>query len=34
VAAAREPVYVYFRHEDEPIAPAHASHLLELLPQL
>jgi uncharacterized protein YecE (DUF72 family) len=34
VAAAREPVYVYFRHEDEPTAPAHASRLLELLPQL
>lgn len=34
VAAAREPVYVYFRHEDEPTAPAHASHLLELLRQL
>ena len=31
VAAAREPVYVYFRHEDEPTAPAHASGLLELL---
>jgi uncharacterized protein YecE (DUF72 family) len=34
VAAAREPVYVYFRHEDEPTAPAHASHLLELLDSL
>jgi uncharacterized protein YecE (DUF72 family) len=34
VTAAREPVYVYFRHEDEPTAPAHASRLLELLPQL
>jgi hypothetical protein len=31
VAAAREPVYVYFRHEDEPKAPAYASQLLELL---
>jgi hypothetical protein len=31
VAAAREPVYVYFRHEDEPTAPAYASQLLELL---
>jgi hypothetical protein len=31
VAAAQEPVYVYFRHEDEPTAPAHASRLLELL---
>jgi len=26
-----EPVYVYFRHEDEPTAPAYASRLLELL---
>src|SRR6185437_10879337 len=31
VAAAREPVYVYFRHEDEPTAPLHAARLLELL---
>ena len=31
VAAAREPVYVYFRHADEPTAPAHAERLLELL---
>ena len=31
VAAAQEPVYVYFRHDDEPAAPAHASRLLELL---
>jgi uncharacterized protein YecE (DUF72 family) len=31
VAAAQEPVYVYFRHEDEPTAPAHAVRLLELL---
>jgi uncharacterized protein YecE (DUF72 family) len=31
VAGAREPVYVYFRHEDEPTAPAHATRLLELL---
>jgi uncharacterized protein YecE (DUF72 family) len=31
VAAAREPVYVYIRHEDEPTAPAHASRLIELL---
>jgi hypothetical protein len=30
VAAAQEPVYVYFRHEDEPTAPAHASRLLEM----
>jgi len=27
----REPVYVYFRHDDEPRAPAHAARLLELL---
>jgi len=25
------PVYVYFRHEDEPTAPAYAQRLLELL---
>ena len=31
VAAAAEPVYVYFRHEDEPTAPARAARLLELL---
>lgn len=31
VASANEPVYVYFRHEDEPTAPTHASRLLELL---
>jgi len=31
VAAVREPVYVYFRHEDEPDAPAYASRLLALL---
>ena len=31
VVAAQEPVYVYFRHEDEPTAPTHASRLLELL---
>jgi uncharacterized protein YecE (DUF72 family) len=31
VAAAREPVYAYFRHEDEPTAPAYASRLRELL---
>jgi hypothetical protein len=34
VAATREPVYVYFRHEDEPTAPAYASRLLELLDQV
>jgi uncharacterized protein YecE (DUF72 family) len=27
----REPAYVYFRHEDEPSAPAYAERLLELL---
>jgi uncharacterized protein YecE (DUF72 family) len=26
-----EPVYAYFRHEDEPTAPAYAQRLLELL---
>jgi uncharacterized protein YecE (DUF72 family) len=31
IAAAREPVYVYFRHGDEPTAPAYASQLLELI---
>jgi len=31
VRAAGEPVYVYFRHEDEPTAPAYALRLLELL---
>ncbi len=30
VRAATEPVYVYFRHEDEPTAPEHALRLLEL----
>jgi uncharacterized protein YecE (DUF72 family) len=34
VAAAREPVYVYFRHDDEPTAPAHAARLRELLDSL
>jgi uncharacterized protein YecE (DUF72 family) len=27
-----EPVYVYFRHDDEPDAPKHALRLIELLP--
>jgi uncharacterized protein YecE (DUF72 family) len=27
----RPPAYVYFRHEDEPTAPAYAARLLELL---
>ena len=26
-----EPVYVYFRHEDEPTAPRYAQRLVELL---
>jgi uncharacterized protein YecE (DUF72 family) len=29
--ALAEPTYVYFRHEDEPTAPAYAQQLLELL---
>jgi uncharacterized protein YecE (DUF72 family) len=31
IRACAEPVYVYFRHEDEPTAPAYADRLLELL---
>ncbi|HET8527908.1 MAG TPA: DUF72 domain-containing protein [Gaiellaceae bacterium] len=31
IRAAAEPVYVYFRHDDEPDAPRHAARLLELL---
>jgi uncharacterized protein YecE (DUF72 family) len=31
VAAASEPVYVYFRRDDEPHAPAHAAALRALL---
>ncbi len=27
----RPPAYVYFRHEDEPSAPAYATRLLELV---
>jgi uncharacterized protein YecE (DUF72 family) len=27
----RDPAYVYFRHEDEPTAPAYAARLLELV---
>jgi uncharacterized protein YecE (DUF72 family) len=30
-ASLRPPAYVYFRHEDEPTAPAYAARLLELL---
>jgi uncharacterized protein YecE (DUF72 family) len=29
--AVAEPAYVYFRHEDEPTAPAYAARLIELL---
>lgn len=31
IRATSEPVYVYFRHDDEPDAPAHAARLKELL---
>jgi uncharacterized protein YecE (DUF72 family) len=31
IGAAAEPVYVYFRHEDEPTAPAYARQLVEML---
>jgi uncharacterized protein YecE (DUF72 family) len=31
IRTLREPVYVYFRHEDAPTAPAYAQRLLELL---
>jgi uncharacterized protein YecE (DUF72 family) len=27
----REPVFAYFRHEDEPTAPAYAARLAELV---
>ena len=30
-AKLRPPAYVYFRHEDEPTAPAYAERLRELL---
>jgi uncharacterized protein YecE (DUF72 family) len=30
---AKEPVYAYFRHEDEPTAPRYAERLLDLLAQ-
>jgi uncharacterized protein YecE (DUF72 family) len=30
-AKLRPPAYVYFRHEDEPTAPAYAARLLELV---
>jgi uncharacterized protein YecE (DUF72 family) len=29
----QEPLFVYFRHEDQPTAPAYAERLLELLAQ-
>jgi uncharacterized protein YecE (DUF72 family) len=31
IRACAEPVYVYFRHDDEPDAPAHAARLVEML---
>src|SRR5438876_5686458 len=31
IRATAEPVYVYFRHDDEPAAPAHAQRLIEML---
>ncbi len=31
IQSAHEPIYVYFRHEDEPTAPAYAQRLCELL---
>lgn len=31
IRASAVPVYVYFRHEDEPTAPAYAERLLALL---
>ena len=31
IRGCTEPVYVYFRHEDEPTAPAYAQQLLDLL---
>ena len=31
IRAAAEPVYVYFRHEDEPTAPAYAARLQALI---
>ena len=30
-ARLRPPAYVYFRHEDEPTAPAYAARLGELI---
>jgi len=31
IRACAEPLYVYFRHDDEPAAPAHAQQLIGLL---
>jgi uncharacterized protein YecE (DUF72 family) len=31
IRACAEPVYVYFRHDDEPDAPRHALRLMEML---
>jgi uncharacterized protein YecE (DUF72 family) len=31
IRACDEPVYVYFRHDDEPDAPQHAERLVEML---
>jgi uncharacterized protein YecE (DUF72 family) len=31
IRACSEPVYVYFRHDDEPAAPRHAQRLIEML---
>lgn len=31
IRACAEPVYVYFRHDDEPAAPAHAHRLVAML---
>ena len=31
IRSCAEPVYVYFRHDDEPAAPAHAQRLIEML---
>ena len=33
LGTVEEPVFAYFRHEDEPTAPAYAQRLLELLAQ-
>ena len=34
ISAAGEPVYVYFRHEDEPTAPAYAQRLRDFVRSL